>query len=189
MHNNAWGVISTLSGQAHLALALGNIEGAAGLLQQGESLARAKGDPFSLAANLNLQAALAYMQGDDSRAVTLAQKSVQLSATLRDAWAIVYGFLVLAGVAARRGQAARAVRLYGATKTVRDATATDLVFTVLTYQYEPGIYLYEPGIATARAQLDADAFASAWEQGQAMPLQEAIAFALSDTPGPAALHG
>ncbi|MBI3973996.1 MAG: hypothetical protein HY332_22180 [Chloroflexi bacterium] len=38
---------------------------------------------------------------------------------------------------------------------------------------------YEPQIVTARSRLDENAFASAWAQGEAMPLYEVIAHALA----------
>jgi hypothetical protein len=42
--------------------------------------------------------------------------------------------------------------------------------------------LYERTVVAARSALGEDAFAAAWEHGQALPLEQAIAEALAKTP-------
>jgi len=39
---------------------------------------------------------------------------------------------------------------------------------------------YKRGVAAARALLDGATFAAAWAEGRAMPLEQAIAYALSE---------
>ena len=41
---------------------------------------------------------------------------------------------------------------------------------------------YEHGVAAARAQLDEEAFASAWAEGRDMSMDQAIEYALDQTP-------
>jgi hypothetical protein len=82
-----------------------------------------------------------------------------------------------AGLATAEGQPARAARLFGAAQAL---------FEALGQRRQP--YLgpnYERDLAATRAALDGAAFASAWAEGNAMPLEQAVADALADAGGPA----
>ena len=75
----------------------------------------------------------------------------------------------LGGVAAARQQPERAARLFGA--AIEDNTLISVM--------EPAEQAdTERCIAAARAQLDETVFAVAWAEGQAMTLEQAIAYAL-----------
>ena len=78
----------------------------------------------------------------------------------------------------------RADRLSGATQAFLDSLGTDLEVTdadrydravVTGHQIE-----FEHNIATIRATLGEQAFGQAWAAGQAMPLEQAITFALNE---------
>ena len=82
----------------------------------------------------------------------------------------------LAAVAGARGQPARAAQLYGAAAALRERIGAPL---------PPGDRLgYDRHLATARACLDEGAWAAAWAEGQAMPLEEAVADALAAAESP-----
>jgi hypothetical protein len=74
------------------------------------------------------------------------------------------------------GSAGRAARLWGAAERVREQIGSSL---------PPGECLrYEQQVATARAALaDAAAFDAAWREGRAMPLEQAVAYALEEGDG------
>ena len=72
-----------------------------------------------------------------------------------------------------RERAQRAARLFGAAGAVRTASGIPL----------PPVdrWWYERYLATARAQLDERSWEAAWAEGQAMTLEQAIAYALEET--------
>jgi len=78
----------------------------------------------------------------------------------------------LAGVARARGEGARAARLWGAAAAARAALGAPP-----WPAFRPA---HEASVAAARTALGEEAFAAAWEEGQALSLEQAIAAALDD---------
>ncbi len=87
-----------------------------------------------------------------------------------------FDFEVLARLAAAEGRPARAVRLYACASVIRDLVGS--------YAVEPGWPDHQHHVGRLRSELGAVAFAEAWEQGQAMTLDEALEYALEEEPGP-----
>jgi non-specific serine/threonine protein kinase len=114
---------------------------------------------------------VAYYRGDYVRATTYFTKSLELFRELKDRRGIAECLERLAGVAGARGQAQRAARLYGAAECLHEAINAPVAPADRLY--------YERTVADARAQLDETAFATAWAEGRATPLEQAIADALS----------
>jgi DNA-binding CsgD family transcriptional regulator len=81
------------------------------------------------------------------------------------------GLECLAGLAAAHGQALGAARLFGAAEALRDAMAAPLP--------EVEHPDYDRDMQAARGALSAAAFAAAWAQGRALPLERAVAEALA----------
>ena len=77
-----------------------------------------------------------------------------------------------AGLAARQGQPERGARLFGAAEALRTALGAPLPPAERA--------AYEHDVAADRTQLDAATFAAAWAEGRALPLEQAIADALSE---------
>jgi DNA-binding CsgD family transcriptional regulator len=74
-------------------------------------------------------------------------------------------------IAAAEEEAERAVRLFGAAEALLEAVGG---------QHEPGeTALREPYLAAARSQLDEASWEEAWAEGQAMSMEQAIDYALS----------
>jgi hypothetical protein len=132
---------------------------------------------------------MALHQGDSRRAETLFAEGLALVRELGRQLALpgehraagahtrllgaqhIAEFLVgLAGVAAVDGAPDRAARLFGAAEAPLRASGDrfDLV--------DQGEY--DRNLAAVRAQVDAEAFAAAWAEGQAMTLEQAIAYGL-----------
>ena len=80
-------------------------------------------------------------------------------------------FEALAALAAAEGLAARAARLLGALEALREARRFPLL-PILRPEHDRAI-------ATARATLDPEAFATAWTEGRTMGLDRAVALALT----------
>jgi hypothetical protein len=82
--------------------------------------------------------------------------------------------MCLEGVAAlgyEMGQIPEAARLWGAAEAIREA---------INYPRPlPGRRRYEQRVEAARAEIDAEAFEAAWQEGREMPTEEAVASALS----------
>jgi hypothetical protein len=94
----------------------------------------------------------------------------------RDQQGIAHCFVALGVWASAQGQAERAVRLLGAAAVLLDA-----IDVRLSFEYHA---VYTRTIATLQAQLGAAAFADAWALGQALPLEQKIAYALQTPDSP-----
>ncbi len=85
---------------------------------------------------------------------------------------IIIGLGSLAGPLAAKGQSERAARLQGVTEALLD---------VMGARWQPSEQPeYEHYIAITREQLDEAAFNASWSVGQAMSMEEAIAYALEE---------
>jgi hypothetical protein len=79
----------------------------------------------------------------------------------------------LAGLAAYQHQPERSARLLGAAAALREAINAPLV-------HVDDMRDYSRFVSATQAQLDEAPFAMAWAEGQAMTLEQAIAYALED---------
>ena len=79
---------------------------------------------------------------------------------------------VMAEVAGGLGEERRAARLWGAAGVQREATDNPWL------HYERR--LHEPYLAAARSRMEESERSEAWEEGWAMPLDEAVSYALED---------
>jgi hypothetical protein len=88
--------------------------------------------------------------------------------------AIAHQLECFASIAKAREDGGRAARLYGAAEALRQKIAIPMTPKEKTE--------YEGQIANLRAGMDEKAFASAWAEGQAMSMEQAIAYALETRP-------
>jgi hypothetical protein len=80
--------------------------------------------------------------------------------------------VALAVLAPARGQPRRAAVLFGAAERLRGVIGVALPPFIRDE--------HDTHVAAARAAIAAAAFESAWSRGREMPLEQAVAFALSD---------
>ena len=175
-----------LSGMADLALYKGDFERATVLEEESLQLAREIGYTWRIPASLGNLARIATRQGDLQRAVTLLAESLRLRRAIGEQGGTAWCLEKFAGIALTQAQHEspsrraehfrRAARLYGAASALRASigSALDLV----------DVREYERHLAILREQLDLlvpPAFESAWAAGQALTLDEAVAYAL-ETP-------
>jgi non-specific serine/threonine protein kinase len=116
------------------------------------------------------QGLLAHNQGDEDLAAALLAESLALARETGQQNTIAWCLAGLGWVAMAQGRAERAARLLGAAKAPFDATGS------LTSSVDRAEF--DRSAAAARATLGKDAFAAAWEGGQAMTLEQALAEAL-----------
>ncbi len=157
------------------ALCEGDTSGAAARFEESIQLYREAGEGKGVAWMTRSLGYVAQQQGHLERAAALFAESLVES---RDAGSARRGSPVvlaaIAQVAAVRGEAERAARLFGVAEMV------DHNLRVHLYAHTAG--LYEQGVAAARAQLGDEQFAALYAEGQAMTLEEAVAYALEEGP-------
>lgn len=131
--------------------------------------------PF-LAWSLHHLGRLALDQGDHAAAGAWMREALAVRRTEGDALGMLYSLATLASLAAAEGQPARALRLAGAAAALSTTTGTALQPTERRSS--------ERWLALARAALHSDAAAAAWAEGETMPLEQAITYALQEMAPP-----
>ncbi len=128
------------------------------------------GDRRGIAVSLTNLAEVARKQGDYDAARSLYQKSLAIRVELGYKWGFAGCLAGLAKVTASQSIVERAVRLWGAAEALREALGTTFSAAELAE--------YERDLAAARAQLDEVRWRKVWDEGRAMTLEQAIAYAL-----------
>ncbi len=113
----------------------------------------------------------ARLQGEYARAVAHYAECLPLFQQVGDTRGAGGCLEELGGVAAALGHLARAARLFGAAEAVRDALGAP--------QGPVDRQDHDRTVAGVRAALGADALATAWVAGRALPLEQAVAEALA----------
>jgi hypothetical protein len=139
------------------------------LLEEGLALARELDSGESSAFVLNRLALVAERQGDHALARALYEEGLALARELRERLVISTFLEGLARLAGAHGQPRYGAQLFGAANGLGEPGMP----RALSEQAE-----YEQAIVALRAALGEEAFAAAWAEGRALPLDEAIALAL-----------
>lgn len=165
------GEVWALHDLGEIARDQGEYARAAALYQEALAIARDVGAPSWPASMLNRLGEVAQTQGDYARAGALHRESLQIFRDLgqkRDSALCLEG---LAWVAEAQGYAKRSAVIYGAVAALREATGAQ----------EPPRHRanYASSVERARERLSETAFAAAWAEGHAMPLAQAIEYALN----------
>ncbi len=163
-----------------LAYIQGNVQQAQAFCEESLRLMREAGDLWGIAANLICLAVAALDQEDYQQADTLLRESLILTRDIRDSSQIVHILEVFARMQAVRAQHTensqplllRSARIFGAAEALRE--------TVGSQRDAFERHSYEQGLAALHSQLNAAALATAWAEGQAMTLAQAVAYALED---------
>ena len=108
-------------------------------------------------------------QGDDEQAHRCYMESLSIS---REPVNLAYGLEGFGGLAAIKKKPERAARLLAAAQSLRERAHTPRV---------PLDHYYDWFMAQVRAQLDEASFAAAWAEGAQMTLEQAVAYALSES--------
>ncbi len=113
---------------------------------------------------------MAYKQGNSGRAAALFEESLSLSRDIGARDVVAKGLGDVAMVVVALGQPLRAARLGGAGEALREALGMPLAPAERSD--------YDWAVGAMRAALGEEAFAAAWAEGRALPLEEAVALAL-----------
>jgi predicted ATPase/DNA-binding SARP family transcriptional activator len=162
----------TLLNLGEIARARGNYCQALGCYEEGMALLKEKGDRLFAAIALHDLGQVAQDQGQYGRAQAIHAESLSLCQDLGSQRGIAMCLEKLAAIAGAQGQPGRAARLLGAASALRQTIGAPM------NARDRGDY--ERLAAAVRADLTEDEFTLAWEQGRAMTLEQAIAFALTN---------
>jgi predicted ATPase/transcriptional regulator with XRE-family HTH domain/Flp pilus assembly protein TadD len=160
-----------LNSLGETARARGDLRQATRFYSEGLDLLRELGDIRGVALILANLGQLALLRGDLATAQSLLEESLSIHQATGDRSSVTTCLAGLAGVALARDQAIRAAVLLGAAEALSDA---------IGYQLPPADRLqYDRDAAAIRARLGDTAWTAAWAEGRGMPLERAIAYALS----------
>jgi len=162
---------------ADVALLRGDPASAAALAEEAVGGWREAGYLWGLAQALGTAAAAASERGDQVRAARLYDETLTLWLDSDDGRGIAGTLAGIAGVANRRGQSERAARLLGAAWGVAES---------LGVRYLAHHVHAERVLAATRSHLDDLTFDTAWTEGQALSIEQAIAEARRLLAAPAA---
>jgi predicted ATPase/DNA-binding SARP family transcriptional activator len=161
---NSLGIVARLQGDYTQAVALHESS-----LQLQREIGAARG----IASSLNNLGLAWVEQHDAARAVAAFRESLALAREQGDKSGILSNVEGLAEVAIIRGRYVEAITILGAAEAGREAIGSPLS--------PDEVAQLAPYHDRARAQFDASAYAAAWENGQTLTLDKAIALALSLT--------
>ncbi len=165
-----WAVGQLLNNLGLVLRYLGEIDQARELLEESVEVRRALGDNWGVANSLSSLSNLLLHQGIFDGVREFLEESLKINAELGDRTAIAYCIEDFASLAAANGQPESALRLAGAAQAIREETGSPL-----PHGEQAAL---DRTLAPAREALDETSQAAAWEAGQAMTLEAAIAFAL-----------
>jgi DNA-binding CsgD family transcriptional regulator/tetratricopeptide (TPR) repeat protein len=167
------GVVRATYLAAVLAWSEGEPARAAELARETLALARKIDSRWYIAFTLHLLGTMEFFQGELTAAHHSLQESLALSRELGSKHLIALDLEALGLLAARQKAPRWAVQLWGAVEVLREVTAKPIAPVLLP--------LYEEAVSEARAQLEEEAFAAAWQEGRTMPLEQVIDEVLKPT--------
>ena len=166
-----YSLLST-DGLAWISRELGDTERSRALHEDVLHRARAQSDEIVVAVQLFQLATLAFDDGRVQDALAMLKEALGINRDHDMPEGIVENLCIFAKFLAAEGRAEMAVRLMSRAEVLRDE-----IGGVSSWVAE----MNEKTLAIIRAQLDDAALAEAWEQGQALTVDEAVALAL-DSP-------
>ena len=169
---DAEGIALSLLYLGRAAYILGDHARSYTLLEESLVVFKDSGDSRGVAEALLELGRVARAQGDSARALALCRESLVLSRKLANNSHIAFCLTTLAGVIQAAGDVAQAARLFGAAETLLGSLDAVL---------DPGGSLsYPSDLGAARTELGEPAFEKARDEGRAMTVEQAVAYALSE---------
>jgi len=142
------------------------------------AIRREIGDREGTSILLSLLGIVAIREREFAEAHALFTEALLLMYGLLGDWGTSINVATFAGLAGAQGQFVEAVRLAGASSALRQAWQTPLIPLIEA--------VVDDGLARAKAVLDPARYAAAWDEGQAMSLEESLAAARAVEVGAAA---
>jgi predicted ATPase/DNA-binding XRE family transcriptional regulator len=166
-----WGVAFSLNNLGIVAHAEGEFDRARGLHEESLALRRELGDKRGIAMSLHFLGTVAVAQGDHHLAKALLAESLTLRREVGDSQGVASCLLGLGVVATAQRQSERAARLFSAADLLREALGSPPQPAERT--------AYERAVSALQRLQSATALASAWVEGRAMTVEQAVAYALA----------
>ena len=167
------GIGASLGNLAIVAHKRGDQQGAKSLLGESKAVWAELDDKRAISASVRYLGEVARSEADHAEAVARYRESLALSVPLGDRLGIAESLEGLAAIAVDLGEAERAARLLGAAERMRE--------TIHVPVREADRPEHDRAIEAVRASLDEAALLTAWGQGRAMGVEEAVSEALSFT--------
>ena len=166
------GIASSLNNLGNVAEVQGDYPAAQALHAESLAIRRDLGDRWGIASSLDNLGGVADLQGDHRAAQALHAESLTIRRELGDRSGIAFSLEGLASGAFALAAPGRAARMWSAAERLRGEIGAPL---------PPDDRLsYERRVAATRAVMGDDAaFDRAWQEGRAMTLEQAIAYALA----------
>ncbi len=155
---------------ADVVLYQGDWQRAQLLYEESVAVMREQRDKIVLAYPLRRMAFIALKSGDYEKATALCQESLELNLQVGDKRGVVACLVGLAAVAVARGQVAGSVRLFATVQVQLDTIGITL--------YPADQMEYERNTALVYEHLGEVTFNAAWNEGKAIPLEQAVTYAL-----------
>ncbi|MDQ5823177.1 MAG: tetratricopeptide repeat protein [Chloroflexota bacterium] len=172
---NKRGIATALNNLGGVAWGEGNYAKARLLFEESLALERELGHKSGIADGLCNLGEVLTAQGEYAPAHQLQVESLKLRQELGDKWGYAFSLEGFARLAYREGEAWRAAQLYGAAQALRQAISCPLSPSAQAKQ--------DLIVNDLRSQLGEVDFNAAWDLGQAMPVEEVVAFALQGRVG------
>jgi len=171
---NQQGVASSLNNLGNVASNQGDYAEAQALHEKSLAIGRQLGNQPGIAHSLTNLGGLALRQGDYAAARALFEESLAIGRQLGNQQGIAENLEGMAEVAYGLNQSVRSAQLWGSASSLRDTIGGLLP---PAEQEE-----MEKRVSSGRTALGDAAFTAAWDAGRAMALDEAVEYALEDTP-------
>ncbi|OLB64638.1 MAG: hypothetical protein AUI10_10150 [Actinobacteria bacterium 13_2_20CM_2_72_6] len=163
------------------AVFLGDLDRAAALCAEGRAIGEAHGEQWAYAYAIYVLALVALIRGEPREATSYGRQALRIKRTFNDLLGIVLAIEVLAWSAAAAGTAERAAVLLG---------AANRIWPSVGYPMFGSRYFGAPHRdceVAARRALGDRGFEAAFRRGTGLGIEEAVAYALGETPGTAEL--
>ena len=155
-----------------VAWAQGKLDLAVKRFEESLAIGRASEGHYTIAYALAGLGKVAYSRGQLDNARTLYKEALTLFREESNQWNIAYFLEASAELAVAEGAMEQAAGLFG---------ATDRIYAQLRFLLSPlERQHHDQHLAAARAALGEEVFATLWEEGRAMTMEQAIAFALRE---------
>lgn len=171
--NDRWGVAWSLFDLGYLAMVRGEIDQARVFLEEAVSKLREGGNLFGTFRALNALGHTMRLIGDHERARGYYRDALHIHQQLHYVSRIGDALDGLAGIATAEHNPEWAARLFGAAQAHREAIAAP--------RWPHMDAIYDRDLALARSMLDPEAWRTAWAAGYTMTLDQAVAYALTES--------
>jgi tetratricopeptide (TPR) repeat protein len=166
------GIARTVSNRAVVLAYQSNFSGAVAILKDYLDLAESLEDLFTVAWYQFGLGPFQILHCEIEQGSKHLKKGLSLYCQINNIFFIGNCMIGLAGAANARHQPLEAARFFGAREAIHESIGSKL---------DSGVQpIYQSLVAQTRALLDESAFASAWAEGRAMTLDEAVEYALKE---------